>query len=248
MKDEAIALRTYPFGNTSKIAVWLTRTHGKLATLAKGSQRGRSPLLGQFDAFYRCEILFYAREQRQLHVLKECAALDARPAFRRDWRACAGASYVAGLADRALPFGPMPWDAFGLVESELGRMAARTPGPASLPRFELRLLRELGLAPDWDRCARCRGDLRGSAGWIDAGDGALRCAGCSEGRGKKVGAGALAALRGMLGEGDPAPLAEGIFREIRDLAGGLLEHHADLAGKPRAAAFGILAREGRGGG
>ena len=179
LKDEAIALRTYPFGNTSKIAVWLTRTHGKLATLAKGSQRGRSPLLGQFDAFYRCEILFYAREQRQLHVLKECAALDARPAFRRDWRACAGASYVAGLADRALPFGPMPWDAFGLVESELGRMAA---------------------------------------------------------------------LRGMLGEGDPAPLAEGIFREIRDLAGGLLEHHADLAGKPRAAAFGILAREGRGGG
>ena len=51
LKDEAIALRVYPFGNTSQIAVWLSRTYGKLATLAKGSQRAKSPFLGQFDLF-----------------------------------------------------------------------------------------------------------------------------------------------------------------------------------------------------
>ena len=81
LKDEAIALRMHPFGNTSRIVVWLTQTHGKLATLVKGSQRDRSGFLGQYDLFYTCEILFYAREQRNLHVLKECAPLDVRAAI-----------------------------------------------------------------------------------------------------------------------------------------------------------------------
>ena len=161
LKDEALALRIYPFGNTSRIVVWLSRSYGKLATLAKGSQRERSAFLGQVDLFYACEILFYAREQRNLHVLKECAPLETRPAFRSDWRACAAASYAAGLLDRAMPFGPAPAGLFDLLAETLDHLAARTPGPAFLPRFELRLLRELGLAPDWDRCGKCRADLRG---------------------------------------------------------------------------------------
>ena len=71
LKDDAIVLRIYPFGNTSRSVVWLTRQHGKIVTLAKGSQRPGSALLGQFDLFYTCEVLFYAREQRQVHILKE---------------------------------------------------------------------------------------------------------------------------------------------------------------------------------
>ena len=137
LKDEALALRFYPFGNTSRIVVWLSRSYGKLATLAKGSQRERSAFLGQLDLFYTCEILFYAREQRNLHVLKECAPLETRAAFRSDWRACAAASYAAGLLDRAMPFGPAPAGLFDLLAETLDHLAARTPGPAFLPRFEL---------------------------------------------------------------------------------------------------------------
>ena len=88
-QERAIVLRLHPFGNTSRIVFWLSAEHGKLATLAKGSQRPGSLLLGQFDLFYTCEILFYAKEQRNLHVLKECFPLEPRPGFRHDWRACA---------------------------------------------------------------------------------------------------------------------------------------------------------------
>jgi recombinational DNA repair protein (RecF pathway) len=168
LKDDAIALRMYPFGNTSRIVVWLSRNHGKLATLVKGSQRDRSPFLGQYDLFYTCELLFYAREQRNLHILKECTLLDPRSAFRTDWRACAAASYMAGLLDRAMPFGPAPHGLFQLLEQLLDHLVTRTPGPAFLTRLELLLLQELGLAPNWDACAKCRADLRGGAppGWI----------------------------------------------------------------------------------
>ena len=242
LKDEAIALRVYPFGNTSQIAVWLSRTYGKLATLAKGSQRGKSPFLGQFDLFYTCELLFYAREQRQLHVLKECAPLETRAAFRADWRACAAASYAAGALDRAVPFGPAPAGHYLLLEGVLDQLAARTPGPAFLPRFELLLLQELGLLPGWDACARCRADLRGgAAARLDVAHGALWCAACAADRGLAVSAAALAAIRQMRGDILPAALPERTFREVRALMGGLLEHQADFSPRARDLAFQVLA-------
>ena len=241
LKDEAIALRIYPFGNTSQIVVWLSRTHGKLATLAKGSQRQRSGLLGQFDLFYTCQLLFYAREQRNLHILKECFPLNPRPAFRTDWRACAAASYAAGAVDRAAPFGPAPAGLHDLLADTLDRLAARTPGPAFLPRFELRLLRELGLAPDWNRCAKCRTDLLAAGGRVDVAHGALRCEPCAQGAGAAVSAAALAAIRGMHGDVLPAALPERVFREIRALTGGLLEHQADFPPRARELAFQVLA-------
>ena len=242
LKDEALALRIYPFGNTSRIVVWLSKTHGKLATLAKGSQRDRSGFLGQYDLFYTCELLFYAREQRNLHVLKECAPLEPRAAFRTDWRACAAASYAAGLLDRAMPFGPAPGRLYDLLAATLDGWAARTPGAASLPRFELRLLEELGLAPGWDACAKCRADLRGGApARLDAAHGALRCEACAEGRGAAVSPAARAALRQMRGDVLPAGLPERTFREVRAILGGLLEHQADFSPQARDIAFAVLA-------
>jgi DNA repair protein RecO len=243
VKDEAIALRMYSYRNTSRIIVWLTRTHGKLATLAKGSQRDRSLFLGQVDLFYTCEILFYARETRHLHILKDCAPLATRPAFRTDWRACAVASYAAGLFDRAMPFGPAPVSFYELLTDTLEGLANRTPGPAFLPRVELLLLRELSLVPGWDACTRCHADLRGDASaWLDVAHGALLCEACATtGRGRTVSPVARRAIRQMLAGQLPPSLPERVFREVRALMGGLLEHHADLSSTQREVVFRILA-------
>lgn len=242
LKDNAIALRIHPFGNTSRIVVWLSPTHGKLATLVKGSQREKSPFLGQYDLFYTCELLFYAREQRNLHILKECYPLETRAAFRADWRACAAASYAAGALDRALPIGPAPAGHYALLADTLDRLAARTPGPAFLLRFELLLLQELGLAPGWDACAKCRADLRGAAAArLDVSHGALLCERCAAGSEPGLSAAALQAIRQMRAGTLPPGLPERIFREVRALMGGLLEHHADLSGAAREIAFQVLA-------
>jgi DNA repair protein RecO (recombination protein O) len=241
LKDNAIALRIHPFGNTSRIVVWLSQTHGKLATLVKGSQRERSPFLGQYDLFYTCELLFYAREQRQLHILKECYPLEVRSAFRADWRACAAASYVAGALDRVMPIGPAPAGHYVLLAAMLDRLAARTPGPAFLPRFELLLLQELGLAPGWDACAKCRADLcGGAAARLDVAHGAALCEACAAGQGTGISAAALQAIRQMRDGNLPPALPERVFREVRALMGGLLEHHADLSGEARDIAFQVL--------
>ena len=152
-KTLAIPLRIFPFSNTSRIAVWISPDFGRFATLAKGAMRPDSPHLGQFDLFATSEVLFYHKEGRLLHTLKECSLLAPRAAFRADWRACALASYAASLFDRLLPFGPADPALYALYESALDAFAARSPGPAALPRFELDLLRLLGHAPAFSHCS-----------------------------------------------------------------------------------------------
>jgi len=241
LKDSAIVLRMLPFGNTSRIIVWLSATHGKLATIVKGSQRDKSPFLGQYDLFYTCELLFYAREHRNLHILKECYPLETRPSFRTDWRACAAASYVAGVMDRAMPVGPASPHLYALLEQMLDQLASRTPGPAFLPRFELLLLQELGLAPGWDACAKCRADLRGEVGArLDVAHGALLCEACSEGKGRGLSSLVLQTLRQIRDGNIPPSLPERIFHEVRAITGGLLEYHAEFSPESRNIAFEVL--------
>jgi DNA repair protein RecO (recombination protein O) len=241
LKDNAIALRIHPFGNTSRIVVWLSETHGKLATLVKGSQRETSGFLGQYDLFYTCELLFYAREQRNLHILKECVPLEMRSAFRTDWRACAAASYAAGALDRAMPIGPAPAGHYTLLADTLDRLAVRTPGPAFLPRFELLLLQELGLSPDWNTCAKCRTDLGGGApARVDVAHGAALCQACAAGKGREISVAALQAIRQMRADILPPSLSARVFREVQGIMGGLLEYHADFSPASRELAFQIL--------
>ena len=257
LKDQGIVLRTVPFGNTSRIVVWLSADGGKIATAAKGSQREKSPLLGQYDLFYTCEILYYVREQRHLHLLKECAPIAPRPALRGDWRACAAASYAAWLYDRILPPGPVEPGLFRLLDDTLDDLAGRTPGPAFLPRFELRLLRLLGLAPDWARCGRCRRDLLlpgapgAVAAHLDIKAARLLCPDCAaggDGSSGGVTAGALSLGRAALeilsgitaGRSIPAAIPASVYREIREATGLWLERHADIPPQARNTALEIL--------
>ena len=242
LKDPAIVLRMTPFGNTSRIVVWLSASHGKLATIIKGSQREKSPFLGQYDLFYTCELLFYAREHRNLHILKECYPLETRSELRSDWRACAAASYVAGVMDRAMPFGPASSTLYSLLEQMLDQLASRTPGPAFIPRFELLLLQELGLAPDWDTCAKCRVDLtRNGDAYLDVTHGALLCEACARKEGRGLSSATLEALRRIRDGNLPPSLPERVFHEVRAVTGGLLEYHAEFSPVSRQIAFQVLA-------
>ncbi len=150
-RDQALVLRWYPVTDTSRVVVWFTRSHGRLSTLVKGSQRPKSWVLGQFDLFQTCELLFYNRASEDLHLLRECSPLHPRSTLRHNWRACAGASFASDLLLRAThPLAPHP-GLFSLASTCLNLLANGLASPSLLFWFELRLLRELGLAPDLGR-------------------------------------------------------------------------------------------------
>ena len=69
-----LVLRTRPLTETSLIVQWLTPNLGRLATVAKGGRRPKSPFRGKVDLFYLADFSF-ARSRRRLKKSAFCAEL-----------------------------------------------------------------------------------------------------------------------------------------------------------------------------
>ena len=74
-----IVLRTRLLTETSLIVHWLTAEQGRLATVAKGALRPKSPLRGKLDLFYVAEFTFQRSRRSTLHTLREVALRDTQP-------------------------------------------------------------------------------------------------------------------------------------------------------------------------
>lgn len=151
LETEAVVLRVFPFSRTSNMVAWLTREGRRLVTSVKGAQRPDSPFLGQYDLFYRCALLYYARSRDGVHVARECEALARRDALRSNWRAERCASWFAALADLVADADAPAPGLYRLLDETLDALAScdGPPPPALFARYEARLLREAGLAPNF---------------------------------------------------------------------------------------------------
>ncbi len=242
VSDEALVLRWFPVTDTSRVVVWFTARHGRISTLIKGSQRPKSWLLGQYDLFYTCELLFYAKANEDLHMIRECAPLAPRSGLRQNWRACAAASFVADLLYRISPPLAAAAEIYKLATDTLDQLHLGQTNPALLFWFELKVLADLGLAPNLQT------DSDGP--WVfDFQEGRI----CPAGQEKNthahpVTAGSLFALRALA----DVPLAEKCARlrlqpqqikEITRLLASFSEWHLDLSLPSRHRAMELLMRE-----
>jgi len=160
IKTQAIVLRMIPFSETSRVVLWLTRDHGKIATIIKGAHRRRSPFVGQVDLFYTCELLVYLRLFRGLHIVKECSPLKPRTPLRSRWRATACASYFTDLVARISPlYAPHP-ELFRLLDMALDYFADQSALELGLFWFELKLMKVMGLSPQLKECLLCHHQLK----------------------------------------------------------------------------------------
>jgi len=237
-RDQAIVLRWLPRTNTSRLVFWLSRHGGRQVTLLRGSQRPRSFLLGQFDLFYTCDLVYYTRDYDHLHAMRECSPISRRDGLRADWRAAAVASWCAELVFRALPpDAPQP-AVFDLLTLMLDQLAEQGAPRLFHSWFELRLLDLLGLRPRLDECAVCSGALTGSPGGIafHAAEGGLLCAACAARRSSPaltVGPATLALLAAWQRETTPTLVRRTRHTprqtaEADELLRRFLEHHLDI--------------------
>ena len=77
-----LILRTRPLTETSLIVHWLTPDIGRLATVAKGARRAKSPFLGKLDLFYLADFSFSRSRRSDLHTLREVSLRNPQGALR----------------------------------------------------------------------------------------------------------------------------------------------------------------------
>src|SRR5512146_3023961 len=96
-----LVLRTRPLTETSLIVQWLTPGLGRLATVAKGARRPKSPFRGKLDLFYLADFSFSRSRRSELHTLREVNLRCTSPALRRELGYLRQAAYCTGLVAQA---------------------------------------------------------------------------------------------------------------------------------------------------
>ena len=143
-----LVLRTRPLTETSLIVHWLTADLGRLATVAKGARRPKSPFIGKLDLFYRADFSFARSQRSELHTLREVNLRETHEKLRQDIGMLQQAAYCATLIEQTTETEtPMPviFSLFGeLLQQVIGEKAK----PQNIFAFEWKLLGELGLQPD----------------------------------------------------------------------------------------------------
>jgi DNA repair protein RecO (recombination protein O) len=154
-----IILRTRPLTDTSLIIHWLTPELGRLATVAKGARRAKSPFAGKLDLFYLADFSFQRSRHSELHNLREVSLKETHAGLRKELGYLEQASYCTALVEQTTEMEtPLP-EIFELMSGFLKSLPQHAPSPQMLFGFEIKLLSEQGLQPDLEN-DRMAADLK----------------------------------------------------------------------------------------
>jgi DNA repair protein RecO (recombination protein O) len=147
-RTTGLVLRTRPLTETSLIVQWFTRDFGRIATVAKGARRPKSPFRGQLDLFYLTDLNFARSSRSELHTLREVRLLDTHAALRTELIYVQQASYCASLIEQTAELdAPIPVIFTSFCEL-LEQLPKHAPQPQTIFAFEMKWLHELGLKPN----------------------------------------------------------------------------------------------------
>lgn len=140
-----LILRIYPLTETSLIVHWLTAEQGRLATVAKGARRPKSPFRGKLDLYFLGDFSFARSRRSELHTLRELTVRETHSGLRRSLAALQQVAYCAALTEQNTETEtPIPAQ-FELLAGLLQTLTSQPPRPLIVFAFELKLLAELGL-------------------------------------------------------------------------------------------------------
>lgn len=150
-------LRTRNLGEADRIVTIYTKERGKLNATARGARRIRNRLLSPTQLFTHGRYLIFPG--KGLHNISQAEIVHSGQILREDLEKMAYASYVTELLDALTPEEDPSDTIFPLLA---GTLALGEQGRFSLAvrAFELRLMSELGYAPELYQCLQCRVDLQ----------------------------------------------------------------------------------------
>jgi DNA repair protein RecO (recombination protein O) len=227
---DALVLRGYKLGETSRIVVLLTRERGKLRAVARGARGPRSRYRSALEPLSEVRVSLYGRQGAELLRLGEAELL--RSAFRASERSLDAALVLSGCAellDAMSPEGEAEDKVYRLALA-IVRAAEAGTSPALVGRYlEAWLLRLHGLYPPLDRCAECDASLEGETRSYHAPAHGFVCDGCQPASGPLLSASARALAAALFAKAPDAlpDVEEAALRELEAFHRGLIAAHLE---------------------
>ncbi|MEM6325552.1 MAG: DNA repair protein RecO [Bacteroidota bacterium] len=152
VRTDAVVLRSFDYGETSRIATLLTRQHGVLGAMAKGARRTSSTFGSTLQPGSYVQAVYYYKPGRGLQTLKETAHLRRFPHLTTDLERVTLALRALEVARALLEEGePHPLALEAVVRTLTYLDMAEDRLANALPWFHLRMATLLGFAPDLHR-------------------------------------------------------------------------------------------------
>jgi DNA repair protein RecO (recombination protein O) len=184
-KLEAIVLRSFPLGDTSRVVHLLTAERGRVHVVAKGVRGPRSRFGAALEPFTRLAAVVYYRTERDLQLLSQAEIVTRRAVLGNSVVRFAYASAVIELVDQALAGEERTAGLFELVDATLAGLeqVAEAELRFAFMAFIVRLLAAAGYRPELGHCVVCGGGIgEGTAFLAERGGlGCRRCASADPG-------------------------------------------------------------------
>ncbi|QDV21800.1 DNA repair protein RecO [Aureliella helgolandensis] len=155
-QTDTLILRVFPWSETSLIVNLYSRDFGKLAAVAKGARRPKSPFEAALDLLSVCRVVFIAKSGDVLDILTEAKLQKRFRAGTRNLLRLYAGYYVAELLDRLTDKGDRQPEIYDLAVATLA--ALEEPNfelRCIVLRYELQMFRLIGQLPSWRKCAQC---------------------------------------------------------------------------------------------
>lgn len=152
-REPAFVLHRRAWRDTSLILELFTAVHGRIAAIARAARNPRSAFFGLAEPFRLLEAGWVRRGEMATLTVLEPAGPGSSSGGRLSGRALWCGLYANELLLKLTPRDDPEPEIFDAYRALLPDLADENRQAAALRRFELALLRALGVAPELGRCA-----------------------------------------------------------------------------------------------
>jgi len=154
-RSPAFHIHRFDYSETSQIATFFTRDHGKMTAIAKGARRPKNSYDGPIDLIIQSDLTWIPRPAGSLNILTHCDQIDPLRPLRKDPSLMTYGFWMIFIMNRLNAPGKPNRTFYDLAE-QFTRLLPRWENPSRLcVRFDLSVLRALGHLPRLDGCVRC---------------------------------------------------------------------------------------------
>ena len=237
---KGIVLKTFDFRETSRIATFFTKNHGKVKGILKGIRKDFRKFGSSVDRFSVNDIVYYQYSRSDLHLISQCDLTQFHFAIRQDYKRNIAANYMLELVDTVMPTEHSNKKVYQLMLDFLEGLETVKDIDKLVHIFQIKILGLSGFRPHIDACVKCRKVIDGKARFSLKGGG-LICSHCptSESHFTLVSKGTIASIlhieKNNLLKSIQLGLTNTVRKELKYILNNFLVYH--LGQKIKAAKF-----------
>ncbi len=156
IKTEAIVLNKINYGDTSMIASFFTRDHGRLSGILKGGRSAKSRIGAAVNPLNHIEIIFYKKDTRELQVVSGVSIISHFAGIKDNFEKLQYSLAVLELLKKYTPEQEVNFRLFSGTVRILSLMETSNEEPLILfSRYFLFFLTDIGYEAQFEKCISC---------------------------------------------------------------------------------------------